>query len=85
MADIEKLKEKKRQLEARIRKIEAVENQKKRKADTRKKIIIGSLVLAEAETDPKLKKWLDGVIDRKLINDRDRELFGLPLQKTINV
>lgn len=85
MADVEKLKEKKRQLEAKIRKIEAVETQKKRKDDTRRKIIIGSLVLAEAESDPKLRKWLDGVIDRKLINDRDRELFGLPLQKTINL
>lgn len=82
MTDIEKLKEKKRQLEARIRKIEAVETQKKRKEDTRRKIIIGGLVLAEAEADPKLKKWLDNAIERRVINDRDRELFSLSPKAT---
>jgi hypothetical protein len=55
--------------------------QQKRKEDTRKKILIGTYYLNEAEEKgdmERLKKRMDGFLSR----DNDRKLFGLkPLSK----
>jgi hypothetical protein len=48
-----------------------------RKADTRRKILVGAVVLAKVEqgilADATLRGWLDGALSRS----DDRELFGL--------
>lgn len=77
MADVEKLKEQKRQLEARIKKIESLERSKKRKEDTRRKIIIGGAMLAYAAGSPSSKEKLYKILDKLVINLKDRELVGL--------
>lgn len=81
MSNLEKLKERKKQIEATIKKIENVENTKKRKADARKKIIVGGTVLALAETDSKVRKWLDEMLDKAVKNLKDRAFLGLPSEQ----
>lgn len=49
----------------------------KRKLDTRRKLLIGAALLAAAETDPRLSKWLTEDFPAHLTSDRDRALFDL--------
>lgn len=51
---------------------------RERKLDTRRKILIGTAVIAEAETNPELRKWLTQDFPARLTRDRDRALFDLP-------
>ncbi len=57
-----------------------LESRRTRKADTRRKILIGAIVLARVEqgrlTRADLKAWLDQALTRS----EDRELFGLPVR-----
>lgn len=74
----EKLKQakaKKAQLDARRR---VVETRKKRQDDTRRKVLVGALVLAEMERGGHIKPIIDRLIDDGLTKERDRALFGLP-------
>jgi len=81
---IETAKKRLDQLRAQKQKIEArkrTQQQKRtRQEDTRRKILIGSAVLARPDmSDDKLK----GIVDKFLTKDADRNLFGLPhLEKT---
>ena len=74
---IETLKEKKEQIEARIKNMEAKEKSKAKKLDTRRKILIGAMVIEQMEksedTKNKVLASLNGFLTRTL----DRNLFGL--------
>ena len=80
---IEALEARLKQLKAREQLIQArqrtLESRRARKADTRRKILVGAVVLAKVEhgelSQGQLRQWLDGALRR---ND-DRELFGLAL------
>jgi hypothetical protein len=72
---LEKLKERKAKLEAEIAKAEAVERKAARAKDTRRKILIGAAILAEAEAEPEMMQILRGILDRRLTQERDRVLF----------
>ena len=50
----------------------------RRKLDTRRKLLIGAALLADAETDPRLNKWLAQEFPSHLTRDRDRALFDPP-------
>jgi hypothetical protein len=56
----------------------ALESQRERKLETRRRILVGTLVIAKArqgEIDPsQLRAWLDGALTRT----DDRALFNLP-------
>ena len=73
-ARLRQLKVKERLVKARWRK---QESQRERKADTRRKILVGAIVLAKVEqgvlTESQLRQWLDGALKRV----DDRALFGL--------
>ncbi len=79
---IETLQEKLKALKTRQSAIEnrkrAISAQRERKADTRRKILIGAVVMAKVEQkvmDEKLlRKWLDEALSRA----DDRSLFELP-------
>ena len=75
-------------LEARLKQLKAreqlvrarqrtLESRRARKADTRRKILVGAVVLAKVEqgvlAESQLRGWLDGALERV----DDRELFGL--------
>lgn len=55
------------------------ESRQTRKADTRRKILIGALVLARVQqgrfSEGELRRWLDEALTR----EDDRTLFGLPV------
>ncbi len=73
---IKELEEKKKQIQARIQKLKAQESTKKRKEETRRKILLGALVQhliktgywSESEIYKQLDKFLGKPIDRKLFN-----------------
>ena len=78
---IAELEEKLRQLKAREQAVEArrrtLESRRSRKADTRRKILVGAVVLAKVArgeiADSELRRWLDQALQRA----DDRELFQL--------
>ena len=80
-AQIAQLEEKLRQLKAREQAVEArrrsLESRRSRKADTRRKILVGAVVLAKVERreicDADLRRWLDEALTRV----DDRALFSL--------
>jgi hypothetical protein len=80
-AKIAELEQKLRQLKAREQAVEArrrtLESRRSRKADTRRKILVGAIVLAKVErgeiSDADLRRWLDQALKRA----DDRELFQL--------
>ena len=75
------LEQKLRQLKAREQAVEArrrtLESRRSRKADTRRKILVGAIVLAKVEQGEfpheRLQSWLDAALTRV----DDRGLFGL--------
>jgi len=74
---LEALKTKKEQIEARIKNIEAKEKNRAKKEDTRRKILIGAMVMEQMaksnDAKSKVLASLDGFLTRPL----DRRLFGL--------
>lgn len=75
---LKKLLEQREILNARIRQQQNRENDKKRKADTRRKILAGAAVLDEASKHPAYGKELYSLLDRFLVRKDDRALFDLP-------
>ena len=81
LAKISELEGKLRQLKERQQAVEArrrtLESRRERKADTRRKILVGAIVLARVERgelpDSELRRWLEGA----LVREDDRALFGL--------
>jgi hypothetical protein len=78
---IAQLEKKLRQLKAREQAVDArrriLESRRKRKDDTRRKILVGAIVLAKVEQGEldsnQLRRWLDQALTRV----DDRGLFGL--------
>ena len=73
-AKLRQLKERQQAVEARRR---TLESRRERKADTRRKILVGAIVLAKVEHGEMdralLTRWLDTALSR----DDDRRLFGM--------
>ncbi len=78
---LEHLLEKKKLLEARIQKLKAIESAKKRKEDTRKKILLGALVVHLIETGYFQKEEIYKQLDKFLDKEIDRKLFGLDISE----
>ena len=74
-AKLKQEKAKKQQIEARKR---AMESKKKRSEDTRRKILVGALILARVERGEWPQEKLLAMLDATLTRDDDRALFDLP-------
>ena len=70
---IEKLKVEKNQLDKRQRNLESLMNKKKKNEDTRRKIVLGSLILKELEKNKGLKNYVLGLVES--LSERDKKLF----------
>ena len=75
-----KFEEERKALDQEMRRLRKLVQQQQRRDDTRRKVLIGALILdhmQETESD----KWPDGrlidALDTFLTRDNDRELFGL--------
>ena len=73
-----KLLQKKDQIEAQLRDLNARERLRERKDDTRRKIIAGALALEHAEIDPGFQATLLKLLNRYVVRSQDRALFDLP-------
>ena len=75
------LEERLRQLKAREQAAEArrrtLESRRKRKDDTRRKILVGAIVLAKVEHGEMERALLGRWLEQGLVRDDDRALFGL--------
>ena len=74
---LKQLKARQQQIVARKR---TIESRQARKDDTRKKILIGSAILAQIEHGDYEQTKLNTVLDRFLTRPDDRLLFALPLR-----
>lgn len=72
------LKDRERQIQARIKALEAKGAAEDRKKDTRKKILIGGAVLAKVKRGDWPYQQMVDLVDDALTSDRDRALFDLP-------
>lgn len=76
-----KLKEQLQQIEARQRAIDARERARKSKAertaDTRRKILLGAMLLDAMKADAALRASMLDRLGKYLVHDRDRALFNL--------
>jgi predicted membrane chloride channel (bestrophin family) len=76
---IERLKQRKAQLEARLQMLEARQRTQDRKRDTRRKVLAGAMILHQVETRRFPRDEFIRMMDEFLTRDYDRELFGLPV------
>ena len=74
---IEKLDKRIDQLKKRRQLLDAKLREKRRKQETRKKIIVGGLVLAYGKDGQWPEEDLKALLDRTLSHEKDRELFNL--------
>lgn len=79
MADAQSKKAKllaqREKLDAEIKALEAKERAQKRKDDTRRKIILGGLVMKAAEGEPNIMGWLKGLANGESVSQKDRDLL----------
>ena len=68
------LEARKAQIEARMKAIQARKRERTRKADTRRKIILGSLLLDDAAHDPRAHQYLLALL-RRVQRPADRRAF----------
>ena len=60
----------------------AIESQRERKADTRRKILIGAIVLARIDQGRLERSEVHAWLDEALIREDDRTLFNLSARTT---
>lgn len=77
LSSIEKLEQRKNALERRLQIARARLKNEDRKKDTRRKILVGAMLLAKAEEDHETLSALTRQLDDYLTAKRDRDLFGL--------
>lgn len=73
-----KLEEQRARINAEIQRVRAREQQQARKDETRRKVLIGAMLIGKAHTDSDLKARLVKELDEYLERPHDRALFGLP-------
>jgi hypothetical protein len=52
-----------------------------RRSDTRRKIIMGGAIMAEAKTDPDFAKIVTSILQRRVVDPRDRLLLALDIDQ----
>jgi len=76
LSRLELLRKRKQEIEQQMKALEAREKEEERKKDTRRKIIVGAAVLAHAARDAAFAKTLRDVLDKAVIEERNRELVA---------
>lgn len=82
---LKKLEDRKNQLKAQIQKLRAKESTEDRKRDTRRKIVLGAVLLEMVKSGDWSEEKLHNLLEKKLTRPRDRELFGLSLESNLSV
>ncbi len=75
---LEDLKRRRAALDAEVNRLQAKKRAEDRKADTRRKILLGAVVMQEIDAQPdKIGVWAKSLLSERLTKPRDRALFGL--------
>lgn len=75
---IERLKQRKAQLEARLQMLQARQRTHERKKDTRRKVLAGAMILHQVETGRFPREEFLRMMSEFLVRNFDRALFDLP-------
>ncbi len=75
---IAELAAKQKSIEARLDALRARSKERARKDDTRRKVLVGAVILTESEQSEPAKQRLMTLLDKHLVRDIDRAVFGLP-------
>jgi hypothetical protein len=76
IADLERERQ---EIEAQLKRLKSIGVADQRKLDTRKKIIVGAVLLKELERNEGLRTWFMGeLLPQEVKASRDRAVFGLP-------
>lgn len=75
---IAELEKKQAQLKARLSREKAALKTKQRKEDTRRKIVVGAIVLEHATRDARFADFLETLLNKAVQREADRTLLGLP-------
>ncbi|MEG3696101.1 hypothetical protein V5098_23585 [Vibrio coralliirubri] len=78
MNELERLLEKEKQIKAKIQAAKSRESEKQRKLETRRKILIGAMVLEGMKNSEEYESKIRQNLDKYLTKNKDRVLFGLP-------
>ena len=78
---LRKLEEQRARINAEIQRVRGRESQEERKRETRRKILIGAMVLDQVVRGEWPEKRLKAAMDRFLERDQDRALFALPARQ----
>ena len=73
---LDQLTKKREQLNAQIQALKVKENKKKRKENTRRKILIGGVVLKMLKEGEMPQECLNQILDKHLDKEADRALFN---------
>lgn len=76
---LEQLLKKKQELDSMIQQIKAKETANERKKDTRRKILLGSMVMKRMSLDSDYERLMIKELDKFLTTGSDRDLFNLSL------
>lgn len=75
---VETLLKRRAQLDAEILRLQTQSKKEARKIDTRRKILIGAIMMQEMEQRSDFDVWVRKLLAERLTKTRDRMLFGLP-------
>ena len=75
---IEQIMKRRDELNAQLKALRIKEQAQNRKNDTRRKILIGSVILKMIKSGDMQQHKLDNIMDKYLDRDQDRALFDLP-------
>lgn len=81
MSKIDTLTQKRDEINEQIKKLKARESNKRRKEDTKRKILIGGVVIKMLREGEMPEDRLNQILDKHLEKDADRALFELPAKK----
>ena len=75
---LEALRKRRAAIDAEVNRLQAKARAENRKHDTRRKILIGAVVMQEMEDSPdRVGAWVRNLLSERLKKPRDRALFGL--------
>ena len=75
---IRQLEEQRARINAEIQRVRSRESLEARKRETRRKILAGAMVLDRVARGDLTEQLFQADMERFLVHDRDRALFGLP-------
>lgn len=74
---LEKAQEQLQKAEARVQRLDAQEKERRRKEDTRRKIVAGAIALKLMDERREFRDWFSEQLGGRLKTERDRRLFDL--------